>query len=179
VSADETRFDLTVALTEAEVRIYQQAWGRHQGSPTGVGATAAIIVIGALVALVAGLIAVALGEVDNSAGGLVVVLSFLVYWTGIWVVTWLARRANQRALAQQMARLRRERHLSITADGITVAAEAGTVAWRWNAVQEVSEASGLILVWLEAGPIAIPRHAAADPTALLAFLRDRMAAARA
>ncbi|WP_275542370.1 hypothetical protein [Inquilinus limosus] len=40
----------------------------------------------------------------------------------------------------------------------------------------MTEESGLILVWLESGPVPLPRHAVAEPEALLAFLRRRLAA---
>jgi hypothetical protein len=43
--------------------------------------------------------------------------------------------------------------------------------------EAVTEEAGLILVWLEASPIPIPQREVADPAALLAFIRARMAAA--
>ena len=173
------RFDLTLALTEAEARAYQQAWQRQQGATAGQGSTFtfAVIAIGIVVGLLAGLIAVALGAVGNSIGGLVVVLAFLAYWCGAWAVAGFAHRANRRPLRQQIDRLRRERRVTIAGDGITVAAGTGTVLWSWSAVRTVTEESGLILVWLEASPIPIPRREVADPATLLAFVRAQMSAA--
>jgi hypothetical protein len=171
--------DITFALAEAEARAYQKTWQRQQGATAGQGGTFAfaVIAIGIVVGLLAGLIAVALGAVDNSVGGLVTVLAFVAYWCGAWAVSGLAHRANRRPLRQQMDRLRRERWLVIAGDGITVAAGPGTVRWSWSAVRAVTEEAGLILIWLEASPIPIPRRELADPAALLAFIRTHLAGA--
>lgn len=177
MTEDTARFDLTLVLTEAEARAYQRAWQRQQGAIAGQGSSFAVITLGIVVGLLAGLIVVTLGGAGTSAGGLVLVLAFLSYWSGAWAATGFAHRANRRPLQQQVDRLRRERRVTIAGDGITVAADTGTVLWSWSAVRTVTEEAGLILVWLEASPIPIPRREVADPAALMAFVRARMAAA--
>lgn len=172
MSDGSPRFDLTVVLTEAEAIAWWRAWSRQRSS---TGSTWAVIVLGLLAGLLAGLIAAGLGGVDDASGGLVAVLGFFAYLSGVWTVNVLGGLAGRRALRQEMDRLRRERRIAIADDGITVTGETAMGRWSWPGVEAVSQESGLILVWLEASPLPIPRRAVAEPEALLAFLRDRLA----
>ncbi|WP_395678215.1 YcxB family protein [Inquilinus sp.] len=124
----------------------------------------------------AGLIAVILGDVDTAAGRLVVVLGFLAVWSVHWALVLAGTMVTRREGRQTMDWLRRERRIAIDEDGFATTSLAGTSRWFWSGVEAVSEDSGLILVGIEHGLLAIPRRAVAEPEALLALLRQRLAA---
>lgn len=86
---------------------------------------------------------------------------------------WLSFRDQSRRLTRTDGPVQGVQTLRLTNDGVTVSSDKVEARYVWAAIEHVSEARGLVILWIEPGVgIAVPGHAFASSAEREAFMRE-------
>ncbi|WP_376089786.1 hypothetical protein ACE7GA_18610 [Roseomonas sp. CCTCC AB2023176] len=180
-------FEAEFVLTDAELAAYARRAAVRTGAAAPRPAAWRETLLGLAITFLGALAVRELGIVhdEGSAWG----LGFLIlgaYVAGLLAMRGAIARYQRGVAAFALASTdvqRLPRRVRIGAEGVGSAGEAGNALHAWRVFTEAEEADGLLLFWIgHVQGIAVPLRALAGPEearAVLAFARERIAAARA
>jgi hypothetical protein len=179
------RHAATAALTEADLDTFEACMLARTRDVTPRPRAWRETLLGLLVALAAGLAAVALDAVTEAEAFTVVILAFLAYAAGLLAMRAAVLRhlrAANAARRDSTAFLTERRRFDLTEDGIEVRGATARAAWSWRALTDAERWGDLLVFRIGiAHGFAVPVRAfadAAEAEAALAFARARIAAVR-
>jgi hypothetical protein len=86
---------------------------------------------------------------------------------------WAHYLDQRRGLARPDGPILSPQTVRLTSDGLEITSKASDVRYRWSAIETISEARGLVLLWVEPGAaIAIPADAFASDAARAQFIAE-------
>jgi hypothetical protein len=93
---------------------------------------------------------------------------------GVMLATWWLHYLDQRrGLARPDGPILSPQTARVASDGLFVTSQACDVRYRWTAVQSISKARGLVILWVEPGAgVAIPANAFASDAAREQFIGE-------
>jgi hypothetical protein len=100
-------------------------------------------------------------------------LGLFVGFSAMLATVWAHYLDQRRGLARPDGPILSPQTVRLTPDGVEITSKASDVRYRWSAVQAITEARGLVLLWVEPGAaIAIPADAFAADGARAQFIAE-------